>query len=164
MNRRIKIFLIALLFIGVTGPAWGAGWSDYEPATLSDITSKHASHFSNHKVPKDTVTINIHAGGDPFRSTVFFLGEVRNIQPEHRSLIELWGKSLGMDTTMLAKTYKKEIKVQENRQTYWLPVQEILVPYLKREVKKNGEVMLFMVYIGRTGKTPVILVNEFRAF
>ncbi len=76
----------------------------------------------------------------------------------------MWRKSLGMDTAMLAKTYKKEIQVRENRLTYWLPVQEILVPHLKREVKKSGEVMLFMVYIGRTGKTPVILVNEFRAF
>jgi hypothetical protein len=160
----MKILLIGLLCTAVTGPAWGAGWSDYEPATLSDITSKHASHFSNHKVPKGTVAFNLHAGGDPFRSTVLFLGEARNIKPDPSSLIKMWGKSLGMDTAMLAKTYKKEIKVRENRQTYWLPVQEVLVLHLKREVKKNGEVMLFMVYIGTTGKTPVILVNEFRAF
>lgn len=163
MNWRITI-LIGLLCTTLTGPAWGAGWNDYEPATLSDITSKHANHFSNHEVPKGAVAINLHAGGDPFRSTVLFLGEVRNIKPDHSSLIEMWGKSLGMDTAMLAKTYKKEIKVRENRQTYWLPIQEILVPHLKREVKKNGEVMLFMVYIGTTGKTPVLLVNEFRAF
>ena len=77
-------------------------------------------------------------------------------------MIKMWGKSSGVNTA--AGNYKKEIKVRENGKTYWLPIQEILVIHLKREVKKNGEVMLFMVYIGTTGKTPIFLVNEFRAF
>ena len=162
MNWRTAI-LIGLLCTTLTGTAW-AGWNDYTPATLSQITSKHAKYFSNRKVPKDTVAINLHAGGDPFRSTVLFLGKVRKMKPDRRFLIEMWGKSTGMDTTMLAKTYKKEIKVREHGKTYWLPVQEILVSYLKRDVKKNGEVMLFMVFIGTKGKTPIFLVNEFRAF
>ncbi len=162
MEWRIKI-LIGLLCTTLTGTAW-AGWSDYTPATLSQITTKHASHFSNSKVPKSTVAINLHAGGDPFRSTVLFLGKVRNMKPDRRFLIEVWGKSSGMDTAMLAKTYKREIQVRENSKTYWLPIQEILVAHLKREVKKNGEVMLFIVFVGTTGKTPIFLVNEFRAF
>ena len=112
MNWRIKI-LTGLLCATVTGTAW-AGWNDYTPATLSDITSKHTSHFSNRKVPRDTVAINLHPGGDPFRSTILFLGKVRNMKPDRRSLIEMWGKSSGMDTAMLAKTYKKEIQVREN--------------------------------------------------
>jgi hypothetical protein len=162
MSWRTLIW-IGLLCIFVTGNAW-AGWNDYEPATLSDITTKHAKYFSNRKVPKGAVAINLHAGGDPFRSTVLFLGKVRNMKPGRRSIIKMWGKSSGMDTAMLAKTYKKEIKVREHNKTYWLPVQEILVSYFKRDVKRNGEVMLFMVYIGTTGKTPIFLVNEFRAF
>lgn len=163
MNWRIKFFLINLLCATLTGTAW-AGWNDYTPATLSDITSKHAKYLSNRKVPRGTVVINLHAGGEPFRSMVLFLGKVRKMQRDRRSLIEMWGKSSGMDTAKLAKTYKKEIKVSESGKTYWLPVQEILVSYLKRDVKKNGKVMLFMVYIGTKGKTPIILVNEFRAF
>ena len=95
----------------------GEGWNDYAPATLSQITKKHTSHFSNRKVPKGVVAINLHPAGDPLRSTVLFLGKVRNIKPGRRSLIEMWGKSSGMDTAMLAKTYKKEIKVREHSQT-----------------------------------------------
>jgi hypothetical protein len=160
MNWRIKI-LTGLLCATVTGTAW-AGWNDYPPATLSDITAKHAKYFSKRKIPKGTVAINLHAGGDPFRSTVLFLGKVRKMTPNRRSLIEMWGKSSGIDTA--GGNYKKEIKVRENGNTYWLPIQEILVSYLKKDVKKNGEVMLFMVFIGTTGKTPIFLVNEFRAF
>ena len=162
MNWRALI-LIGLLCTTVTGTAW-AGWSDYDPATLSQITKKHTSHFSNRKIPKGVVAINLHPGGDPFRSTVLFLGKVQNMKPGRRSLIEMWGKSSGMDTAMLAKTYKREIQVRENSKTYWLPIQEILITHLKREVKKNGEVMLFIVFVGTTGKTPIFLVNEFRAF
>ncbi len=162
MNWRMKFFLIGLLCTTLTATAW-AGWNDYDPATLFQITKKHTSHFSNRKVPKDTVAINLHPGGDPFRSTVLFLGRVRNMKPGRRFLVEMWGKSSGMDTAMLAKTYKKEIQVRENSKTYWLPVQEILVSYLKKDVKKNGEVLLFMVFIGTNGKTPIFLVNEFRA-
>jgi hypothetical protein len=160
MSWRIKI-LIGLLCATVTGTAW-AGWSDYTPATLADITAKHAKYLSNRKAPKGTVAINLHAGGDAFRSTVIFLGKVRNIRPDRSSLIDMWGKSSGVDTA--AGNFKKEIQVRENDQTYWLPIQEILVSYFKRDVKNNGEVMLFMVYIGTKGKTPVFLINEFRAF
>jgi hypothetical protein len=160
MSWRMKI-LIGLLCATVTGTAW-AGWSDYTPATLSDITAKHAKYLSNRKAPKGTVAINLHAGGDPFRSTVLFLGKVRKIRPDRSSMIDMWGKSSGVDTA--AGNFKKEIQVRENGKTYWLPIQEILVSYIKRDVKKNGEVMLFMVYIGTKGKDPVILVNEFRAF
>ena len=160
MKLRIKILLV-LLCITIAGPAW-AGWSDYQPTTLADITSKHSKYFSKRKVPKGTLAINLHAGGDPFRSTVLFLGKIRNIKSERLSMIELWGKSSGIN--IATGNFKKEIKVSENRRTYWLPIQEILVPHLKREVKINGEVILFMVYIGTKGENPVFLVNEFRAF
>ena len=155
------IILIGLLCTTLTGTAW-AGWNDYKPATLSGITAKHAKYLNNRKVPKGAVAINLHSGGDPFRSTILFLGKVRNIKPDRRSLIEMWGKSSGVDTA--AGNFKKEIKVRENSKTYWIPIQGILVTHFKREVKKNGEVILFMVYIGTTGKTPIFLVNEFRAF
>jgi hypothetical protein len=160
MKWRVKI-LIGLLCATVTGTAW-AGWNDYTPATVSDITAKHAKYLSNRKAPKGTVATNLHAGGDPFRSTVLFLGKVRNIRPDRSSMIEMWGKTSKIDTA--AGNYKKEIQVRENGKTYWLPIQEILVSYFKRDVKNNGEVMLFMVYIGTKGKNPIFLVNEFRAF
>ncbi len=162
MKWRIKI-LIGLLCTTLTGTAW-AGWNDYDPATLADITAKHASPLSNRKVPKGVVAINLHPKGDPLRSTALFLGKVRNMKRDRRSFIKMWGEAAKKDTALLAKTYKKEIKVREKGQTYWLPIQEILVAHLKRDVKKNGEVMLFMVYIGTTGKTPIFLVKEFRAF
>lgn len=148
MEWRIKI-LIGLLCITITGTAW-AGWNDYHPATLEDITSKHAKHFSNSKDAKGTVAINLHTGGEPFRSTVLFLGKTRSIKPERSSMIEMWGKSSGVN--IAAGNFKNEIKVRENHRNYWLPIQEILVPHLKNEVKKNGEVTLFMVYIASKGK------------
>ena len=156
------IILIGLLCTTLTGTAWGAGWNDYTPTTLSGITAKHAKYLSNRKVPKGAVATNLHPKGDPFRSTVLFLGKVRSIKPDRRSFIKMWGKSSGVDTA--AGNFKKEIKVRENGKTYWIPIQEILVTHFKREVKRNGEVILFMVYIGTTGKTPIFLVNEFRAF
>ncbi len=157
------LILVGLLCITLTGTAW-AGWSDYDPATLSGITAKHAKYLSNRKVPKGAVATNLHPKGDPFRSTVLFLGKVRNMKPDRRSFIKMWGETAKKNTAKLAKTYKKEIKVRENGKTYWIPIQEILVIHLKRDVKKNGEVMLFMVYVDTTGKTPIFLVEEFRAF
>jgi hypothetical protein len=162
MNRRIT-FLIGLLSISLTGTAF-AGWNDYKPATLSDIVAKHAKYLSKRKVPKGAVATNLHYKGDPFRSTVLFLGKVRNINPGHRSFIKMWGESSKKDTAKLAKTYKNEILVREGKKSYWLPIQKILVSHFKRDVKKNGEVMLFMVYVGTIGKNPIFLVEEFRAF
>ena len=157
------ILLIGLLCTTLTGTAW-AGWNDYDPATLSQITQKHAKYLSKRKAPKGAVATNLHSKGDPFRSTVLYLGKVRNIKLDRRSMIKMWGKSSKLNTAKLAKDYKKEIKVRENGKTYWIPIQEILVIHLKRDVKKNGEVMLFLKYIGTIGKDPIFLVEEFRAF
>jgi len=155
--------LIGLLCTTFSGTAW-AGWNDYDPATLSQITAKHAKYLSKRKVPKGAVATNLHSKGDPFRSTVLFLGKVRSMKRDRRSFIKMWGKTSKKNTAKLAKTYQKEIQVRENGKTYWIPIQEILVAHLKRDVKKNGEVMLFMDYIGTTGKTPIFLIKEFRAF
>ena len=157
------LILIALLCTTFTGTAW-AGWNDYDPATLSQITAKHAKYSSKRKVPKGAVVTNLHSNGDPFRSTVLYLGKVRSMKRDRRSFIKMWGESAKKNTAKLAKTYKKEILVRENSKTYWIPIQEILVIHLKRDVKKNGEVMLFMKYIGTIGKNPISLIEEFRAF
>ncbi len=145
------------------GPASGSGWDDYQPATLSGITAKHAGHFSDEDIPQGAVVRNFHAGGDPFRATVVFMGEMRSIGPERNAFIQMWGKASGIDPALLAGTFQKEIEVRENQKTYWLPIQNVLIPHLKKEVGANREATLFVVFIGATERDRVFLVNEFQA-
>jgi hypothetical protein len=44
---------------------------------------------------------------------------------------------------------------------YWVPVQEVLVPAMKREFRPGEEIELFTIYIGQVDGRHIFLVNEF---
>ncbi|MDH5763365.1 MAG: hypothetical protein OEZ51_10310 [Nitrospinota bacterium] len=156
-------FTVALLWIAATGAAWAGGWNDYKPANLSDSMARYALEFKEAGFQKGAVNINIHPG-DPLRVTVRYLGNQRELDARRGTLIvDMWGKSLRMDREMLARTFQKEIEVEENGRTYWLPIQDALLPPLEKEVGRNGAVELWVVFIGAIEKDMVFLVNEFQA-
>ena len=107
--------------------------------------------------------VDLHPG-DPLRVTVRYLGKKRNLKAQRGIFIfDMWGKAFGKDREMLARTFQKEIQVEENGRTYWLPIQNVLLDPLEKEVGKNGTLELWIVYIGAIEKDFVFLVNEFQA-
>ena len=155
----LLVLPLILAFAGVSL----AGWDDYKPAKLTDSIAKHAHEFKDTDLPKNAVKIHIHPG-DPLRVTVRYLGKRRDLKPKRGMFIsDMWGKALGKDREMLARTYQKEIQVEENGRTYWLPIQNILLEPLEKEVGKNGTVELWVAFIGSIEEDLVFLVNEFQA-
>ena len=63
--------------------------------------------------------------------------------------------------------FGNEIAVREADREYWLPIQAVLIPPLRREVLPGSEVSLYVVLAGATdwqkaNTDVVLLVNEFR--
>lgn len=158
---QMGITLMTALLLTAAADTAQAGWEDYQPATLSEIIARHASHMKDPTLPEGAPVTTLIPGSDPFRATVIYTGEMRTIGPERKFFIEMWGKASGVDPVMLAGAFEKEIQVQEDDRRYWLPIQNVLIPHLQKEVKKNGWVTLFVVFIGATGEDRVFLVNEF---
>jgi len=97
--------------------------------------------------------------GLPFKSMVVYLGEKRDISAKRNNFIYMWVKTHKLGKK-LAYAYKKEIKVSEGNIVYWIPVQNVLIAYLDKEVKKNNKVVLYMVLAGAAKQDLVFLVNE----
>ena len=162
-QRYVALALILLWTAAVPGPTQAGGWDDYKPAKLTASIAKYELEFKGTETPQEASRIDI-LPGDPLRVTVRYLGKMRDIKTERRSfIIEMWGKAFGKDPDMLARTFQKEIQVQDSQKTYWLPIQNVLISHLKKEVAANGPVTLWVVFIGGLERNWVFLINEFQA-
>lgn len=151
------LFLLAVVF---ASPAH-AGWENYKPGTLAATIGQWAE---TSKEPAEIPSEDQYAllPGQPMRVDVVFTGRTRTLPHERWVTIEFWAKSFGIDLNAV-ETFEKEIEVREDGKAYWLPIQNVLLPYLKEEVGKNGRVTLLAVFIGRRNKDHMFLVNEFKA-
>ena len=155
-------FVMALLFTAATDTA-RADWNNYKPANLTESLSKYKIEFKDTDIPKDAVKVDIHPGA-PLRVTVRYLGKKRDLNQKRGTLIfDMWGKALQKDPGQLRRVFQKEIQVQDGQKTYWLPIQNVLLDPLEKEVGENGTVELWVLFIGAIERDFVFLVNEFQA-
>jgi hypothetical protein len=91
-----------------------------------------------------------------------FTGKIRPLQPGTRSLLQKWAKAMGhgQDTAAL---FASEIEVRQDGVTYWLPIQQMLVEPLQREVAPGSRAHLYILLVGAYEQVPVFAVSEFDA-
>lgn len=164
--RRVTIFALALSCLlavsafpqeNVDDP-----WAKYTPGKLSKITQAEA--FQNMQ-EMGGVTLGIPA--TPIRARVTYMGKLRPISDDTRSLVMLWMQS-NRYSEEIFNMYSREGLFVEDSVEYWLPVQSTLLPHMDEELKEGDSVDLFVVWIGITFAEPpgkrqhVFIVNEFR--
>lgn len=60
-----------------------------------------------------------------------------------------------------ARVFKQELRVDEAGTTYWLPVQQTLVPHIASELKTGDTIELFLVFVGYADGRTLLVVNAF---
>jgi len=95
----------------------------------------------------------------PIRSTAAYSGQFRAIPEDSRRLIAAWAESFNIPG--MPQAFQRELKVVEAGREYWVPVQEVLVPAMNRELQPGEEIELFIIYIGQLAGRHIFLVNEF---
>jgi hypothetical protein len=151
MKRIILFPIILLIFFSPLSLL--ADWEDYKPNKISQMITLYT------EFKKD---LNyFYTPGVPFTTTVTYLGEIRKIIPERSNYIEMWVKTYNMDPGS-AKLFDQEILIEEDGKKYWLPIQYVLIPYLKKEVNVNENVILYIRLVGAINNDWVFFVNEFR--
>jgi len=148
---RLAAFTAALLALPVS-----AGWDEYKPSTLQAILTS-----ARWDAPCD----RCFTPGLPYLVKVTFEGRTRPTPPHRQQFIAEWLKSIGSPAP--AAMFGNEIAVREADREYWLPIQAVLIPPLRREVLPGSEVSLYVVLAGATdwqkaNTDVVLLVNEFR--
>lgn len=154
----VRLLIVAVLAVAGASLAQAA-WKDYKPATLAAAIERYAeaSEESEDDSKEDNYAL---FPGEALLVDVVFTGRMRALPEDRRLVIEFWAKTYGIDLVAI-RNYEKEIEVREDGRTYWLPIQKILVPPLRKEVGKNGRANMYARFIGRKNKDYVFLVNEF---
>lgn len=144
-------FILTLL---APQPGSGFPWENYAPGTIAQIVSVHED-------ARDGNALLINTTDEKYRVTVTYVGDKRPIQQPTRRLITEWVKAVGLDNALIS-WFKHEIHVLEGTKAYWLPVQEVLLPDLAKELSSGDAVELYIMWIGYTGTDWVFLINEFQ--
>jgi len=150
----------AALLAAAVSPA-GSDWDRYVPRKIVDVIDANAELVSR--------------GGDYFytasdfatKATVLYLGKTRTIPPQRADFLARYlGKMRGHPEWV--DLYKREILCREGDAEYWLPIQDSVLEYFRKEVAAGTQVYVLATWAGAISVDDstdwVFLVNEFVAF
>jgi hypothetical protein len=75
------------------------------------------------------------------------LGQFRDLPDDTRRLIAAWAGSI--NAPEVPPLFRRELKIEEAGIEYWVPVQEVLVSYMKAELHPREVIELFILFIGQ---------------
>lgn len=133
-------------------------WARYKPDKLSSIVKAHTNSA-------DTLDKGLDLGSDPVLAYVTYTGLSRPTPAKKQRFIAFYMDSYG--TPEFTKKFMTELLFIEDGVEFWLPVQDVLLPYFGKELHKGERVNLFANWIGITypesdgSRLHVFLVNEF---
>lgn len=161
MNSKLLNLTFALLIFTACASAQQQSedtWARYTPSTLARVVKAH---------PGTVAERGKGAGTDwePVRARVTYTGTSRPIAIGKQRLISAYMETNG--TPQFANKFPTEWRFVENGVEFWLPVQDVLIPYFGKELHKGDSVELFVELIGLTQperdgrRMHVFVVNEF---
>lgn len=158
-NKHLLVIIFICTFISNSFPF---DYEAYTPTTIAKIINNYSNEIQASckldNVPFEKLAFAPHMG-TRYRITVKYLGEVRQNTKDDNEKVFLWCKGYKVD---YYKLYNHSILIQENNKKYWFPIQDILVPYLQKEINKNQDMMIYALFVGYIKKEYVFLINEFR--
>jgi hypothetical protein len=157
-NNRILFILsiiVPILFVFAM-PSEAFDKSAYIPSSMPQIINENKDVLL-----MEGVDYSISAALFKYRITVSFTKELREINADTKTLIEMWAKSLNRKP--YADMYKHEFLVQIDGVDYWIPMQEQVLPYMGNELEIGDNFTLYIVLIGAVKGNWVFLATEFEA-
>jgi hypothetical protein len=141
-----------------TRPA-ASGWERYVPRRIQSVIEANAGVVTGDN------TYFFSADSFPTRAAVVYVGQTRAVPPSRTDLIERYlGKMLQHPEWI--DLYKHEILCREGEAEFWLPIQEQVLEYFRKEVPEGAHVEIYVVWVGavKVGAAIdwVFLINEFK--
>jgi hypothetical protein len=136
------------------------GFERYKPRTLGEIIKAH----SDSQLLKQS---DVLLTGDTFpsRVKVVYTGSSRKITPARKQHLDMLVGSFKVDPKVISM-YETEMLFIEGTDEHWLPVQERLIPFFEKELKKGEALVLYAEWVGAKklgGKWEwIFIVNEFQ--
>jgi hypothetical protein len=136
--------LLFLLFLDCD-QLW-AGWSDYKESSLSTLV------FCENEMNSKDVATCVPIPANKYLVKVTYTGNFRKIDWRRYkaalTCIDVLSENKGLKN--MIGSYIYETQVKEGAKSYWLPIQDVLVPILK-EVKEGEIINLYVIRLGAQG-------------
>lgn len=143
-------------------------WDRYTPNTLANIIETNVDLIAPEQYP----ALYVEVSPDyqfPSRIQVIYTGEFRDIDPIKQFIIESWGATISPEVGESIKgAFLHEVLVVESDTEYWIPVQEVLIPFMENELNPGDDMMIYVLWVGasiadtKTPPVPVFTLNEFQ--
>lgn len=141
---KCAILLGALSVTLTTKIAAQQQWETYQPRTLRQIIKEHVSEVAD---GRGRVIFLLTAESFPSKVKAVYTGKSRAISSKRLELISEWAKARKVDKEIV-ELFKQELLFLEGSEEHWLPAQQSLIPYFRREIQTGESVELFVVWIG----------------
>ena len=150
------------------------GFEEYKPKSLESLVkenSQFAEYPGSNLDPDDNNsstlnhlgTYNVLPVWEPFATTVEYSGMLRPLNTERTMLI--WQLSSFYGDDRLLDVYQQELLVREGEREYWMPIQDILIPFLEKELIIGQQITIFArmpaILFSGTGPEFIFLINDF---
>ncbi len=149
MHKKIIFFL---LMLHIASSNSYAGWEDYQESALKSVLEQ--------KGGMNKGVDFLFTPGFPYKITVTYTGTFREISAARKSYLEKWLKSRGLDPHQ-ADLFTDDVLVVEGKREFWLPVQNVLISAMKKEVQPKDPITLYVVWTGAVKDDRIFIVNEF---
>jgi hypothetical protein len=156
-----RLMLVSVLltpYVAARQESAGDTWARYKQGTLGGVIKARP-------VSSEGSGKGVNLGSDPVRARVIYMGISRPTVAAKRRFISFYMESAGKPE--FANKYTTEMLFIENGVKFWLPVQDVLLPYFREELHAKESIILFAEWIGTTYPEKhdkglhVFLVNEF---
>ncbi len=159
MLRHVAVALLSSLLTVAcaTAPARqadGFDHSSYLPAALADATASleidpRANYWLDASHPK-------------YESVVTYTGAMRPIDPNVKRLITMWAKAM-QHPNSVSDVFNHEVQVTQAGQTYWMPIQDVLLEPWRDEMRGDAKANLYLLLMGAYERVPVFTIASFSA-
>jgi hypothetical protein len=136
--------LLSLLFLDC-GQLW-AGWSDYKESSLSTLS------FCENEMSSKGVATCVSIPQNKYLVKATYTGNFRKIDWKRYKMaltcIDMLSENKSLKN--MIGSYIYETQVKEGDKSYWLPIQDAVVPILK-EVKEGEMLNFYIIRLGAQG-------------
>ena len=150
-----RILLLLVLALATVASAEDFDQAAYRSADLAEVAA-----MQKEEIGPESVTYWLDAAHPKYAATVSYTGRSRLIDAGIESLILRWVKAMG-HPDRYNEMFKIEVEVRHGLGTYWMPIQDSLVPPWREEMSEGDRAEVQVLLLGAYERAPVFTIAGF---
>lgn len=151
-------------------PSSGGDWERYEPRTFAELIALTDELLPSELKEPNRVYLEMGPAYQyPSSIKVIFTGEIREVAEQKLTWITTWMGTFAptLSAEDVKATFGREALFTEGSESYWVPVQGVLLDEMEQGVDLGQEVELLLLWMGSTSDEAgvierIFLVNAYR--